>query len=139
MSRTNLETARLISEEVWGKCNIELVDELYAENYEDLNPIPGVPANREGLKIQLAMFRQAFPDMRATVDDLIESGDKVVTRYTVRGTHEGNLMEIPPTGKTAEISGISIVRFQDGKALEEYSLTDMMAMFQQLGLAPKMA
>ncbi|WP_420641458.1 ester cyclase [Candidatus Leptofilum sp.] len=139
MSRTNLETARLMSEEVWGKCNIELVDELYAENYVDLNPVPGIPANREGLKMQLSMFRQAFPDMQATIEDLVESGDKVVTRYSVQGTHKGDLMGIPPTGKTAAFSGITIVRFEDGKAVEEYSITDMMTMFQQLGLTPAMA
>ena len=139
MSRTNLETARLMSEEVWGKCNIDLVDELYAENYVDLNPVPGIPANREGLKMQLSMFREAFPDMRASIDELIESGDKVITRYSVQGTHEGALMGIPPTGKTVAVSGITIVRFESGKAVEEYSLTDMMTMFQQLGLAPTMA
>lgn len=77
--------------------------------------------------------------MSATVEDQIENGDKVVSRYTVRGTHEGDLMNMPPTGKTADVAGISIVRFENGKAVEEYSLTDLMSMFQQLGLAPAMA
>lgn len=139
MTRTNLEAARLISEEVWGKGNIELIDQLYAENYVDLNPAPGIPANREGLKMQLAMICEALPDMRATIEDLVVSEDKIVTRYRVQGTHEGDLMGIPATGKTAEISGISIVRFENGQAVEEYSITDMMTMFQQLGSAPTMA
>ena len=54
--------------------------------------------------------------MSATVEDQIENGDKVVSRYTVRGTHEGDLMNMPPTGKTADVAGISIVRFENGKA-----------------------
>ncbi len=139
MNRTNLEVARLVCEEVWGKGKAELVDELYAEDYVDLNPVPGVPANREGLKMQLGMYHQAFPDLSVTVEDTVADGDKIVVRYTIQGTHRGELMGIPATGKSGEIAGISMVRLANGKVVEEFSLADMMMLFQQLGLAPEIA
>ena len=139
MNRTNLEVARLVCEEVWGKGTAELVDELYAEDYVDLNPVPGVPANREGLKMQLGMYHQAFPDLSVTVEDTVADGDKIVVRYTIQGTHRGELMGIPATGKSGEIAGISMVRLANGKVVEEFSLADMMMLFQQLGLAPEIA
>lgn len=139
MKRTNLEIARSVSEEVWGKGNAALIDELYAENFVDLNPIPGVPGTREGLKMQLVAYRQAFPDMNTTVNDMVAEGDKVVIRFTIRGTHTGDMMGIPPTGKSGEIAGITMLRLEDGKIVEEFSLADMMTLYQQLGLVPETA
>ena len=139
MTRTNLEVARLVCEEVWGKGKAELVDELYAEDYVDLNPVPGIPANRDGLKMQLGIYHQAFPDLNITVEDMVADDDKIVVRYTIRGTHGGELMGIPATGKVAEFRGISMVQLANGKVVEEFSLADMMTLFQQLGLAPEMA
>ncbi|GAB4531565.1 MAG: hypothetical protein Kow0063_11000 [Anaerolineae bacterium] len=135
MSRSTAEVARLVSEEIWGKGNLALVDEYYAQDYVDRNPVPGFPPTRDGLKAQIQMFRSAFPDMRSTTDEIIEAGDRVVVRYTVSGTHKGELMGAPPTGKSAQISGISIMRIADGQVVEEFSLADMMSLFQQLGLA----
>ena len=139
MNRTNVEVARLICEEVWGKGKAELVDELYAENYVDLNPVPCIPANREGLKMQLGIYHQAFPNLGVEVEETVVDGDKIVVRYTIRGTHGGELMGIPATGKTCQIAGISMIRLANGKVVEEFSLADMMTLFQQLGLAPEMA
>jgi steroid delta-isomerase-like uncharacterized protein len=139
MKRTNLEIARSVSEEVWGKGNAALIDELYAENFVDLNPIPGIPGTREGLKMQLVAYRQAFPDMNTTVNDMVAEGDKVVIRFTIRGTHTGDMMGIPPTGKSGKIAGITMLRLEDGKIVEEFSLADMMTLYQQLGLVPETA
>jgi steroid delta-isomerase-like uncharacterized protein len=139
MKRTNLEIARSVSEEVWGKGNAALIDELYAENFVDLNPVPGIPNTRDGLKMQLAAFSQAFPDMNTTVNDIVAEGDKVVLRYTIRGTHTGDMMGVPPTGKSGEIAGITMLRLEDGKIVEEFSLADMMTLYQQLGLVPETA
>lgn len=139
MSHSNLETVRLVCEEVWGRGNVDLINQVYAENYVDLNPVPGIPANREGVKMQVAAYHQAFPDMNVTVEDTVLDGDRAVIRYTIRGTHNGELMGIPATGKSGEIAGISMVRLADGKVVEEFALADMMTLFQQLGLAPEMA
>ena len=136
MDKTNKEVARIVSEEIWGQGRTDLVDEYYAEDYVDHNPPPGVPGTREGLKQQLQMFRAAFPDMQARIDELIEAGDRVVVRYTVSGTHSGDGMGIPPTGKPVEVAGITMMRLAGGKLVEEFSVTDMLGMYQQLGLVP---
>lgn len=139
MSRSNQEIIRRVCEDLWGKGNVDLVEELYAENYVDLNPAPGIPAGREGVKMQAAAYHQAFPDMHVTLEETVAEGDKIMARYTIRGMHTGDLMGIPPTGKSVEITGISIVRIEAGQVVEEFSLADMMGLFQQLGLAPDMA
>lgn len=138
MKRSNSEVARLIIEEVWGKGNTDLIDEMYAENYVDLNPVPGIPGTREGLKMQLAAFRQAFPNLSASVDDMVTEGEKVVVRFSTQGTHTGDLMGVPPTGKTGAVPCITILRLENGKVIEEFSLADMMLLYQQLGLVPEM-
>ena len=80
------------------------------------------------------MYRTAFPDLVLTVQDQIAEGDKVVTRVTVQGTHKGDLMGTPPTGKQATATAISIMRFADNKVVEEWELVDEMGMMRQLGL-----
>lgn len=139
MSRSNQEIVRLVCLEAWGKGNVALAEELYAENFVSLNPTPGLPAGREGVKMEIAAYHQAFPDMHVTVDDMVSEGDKVVARYTIRGTHTGELMGTPATGRSVEITGISMVRVVAGQVVEEFSLADMLALFQQLGLAPELA
>ena len=82
------------------------------------------------------MFKSAFPDMHATVEDVVAEGDEVVTRVTLRGTHQGEVEEFgPPTGKQVEIEGITIHRIEDGKIAEEWNSYDNLSMMQQLGLA----
>jgi steroid delta-isomerase-like uncharacterized protein len=139
MSRSNKEIVRLVCEEVWGKGKVTLADELYAQNFVNLNPTPGFPADREGTKMEIATYHQAFPNMQVTFNDIVNEGDKTVARYTIRGDNTGELMGMPPTGKSIEITGISMLRIANGQVVEEFSLADMATMFQQLGLAPEMA
>jgi steroid delta-isomerase-like uncharacterized protein len=83
------------------------------------------------------MFKSAFPDMQATVEDVVAEGDKAVTRVTLRGTHQGEVEEFgPPTGRQVEIEGITIHRIEDGKIAEEWNSYDNLSLLQQLGLAP---
>ena len=82
------------------------------------------------------MFLKAFPDLHLTVEDMIAEGDKVVTRFTSRGTQTGAFMGIPPTGKQVTVSSIVIARIADGKIVEEWGLDDQMGMLQQLGVIP---
>jgi steroid delta-isomerase-like uncharacterized protein len=90
----------------------------------------------EEAKQFIAMFKSAFPDMHATVEDVVAEGDKVVTRVTLRGTHQGEVEEFgPPTGRQVEIEGITIHRIEDGKIAEEWNSYDNLSMMQQLGLA----
>jgi predicted ester cyclase len=83
------------------------------------------------------MFRGAFPDMRLTEEDMIAEGDKVVDRVTVRGTHEGALMGIPPSGNQVEFVETHISRIADGKIVERWGQWDALGMMQQIGAVPE--
>jgi len=90
----------------------------------------------EGYKQFLSMYLAAFPDARLTLDDVIGEGDKVVTRQTLHGTHTGDLMGIPPTGKQVSSTGIIITRLENGKAVEQWTNYDDLGLLQQLGVVP---
>jgi steroid delta-isomerase-like uncharacterized protein len=94
------------------------------------------PLNVEGFKQFGGVFRNAFPDGKLTIDDLIVEGDKVVSRVTYRGTHTGDMLGIPPTGKPVVVSAMIIDQLANGKIVESWRLFDQMGMMQQLGLAP---
>ena len=82
------------------------------------------------------MFRSAIPDLRIVVEDMIAEGDKVAVRYTLEGTHEGELFGVPPTGQRLGIKSISVERVSDGKIIEHWRVTDSLDMMQQLGAIP---
>jgi predicted ester cyclase len=84
----------------------------------------------------MAMFHTAFPDLQIAIDDMVAEADKVVTRFTGSGTHQGELMGIAPTGKHAVAGAISIIRVADGKVTEEWDQLDMLSLLQQLGAIP---
>jgi steroid delta-isomerase-like uncharacterized protein len=95
--------------------------------------------DRAGMKQMVPAFYTAFPDMRYTVEDLIAEGDKVVHRYSFRGTHQGDFMGVPATGKVVTYTGIYISRLAGGKIVEDWCSVDMLGLFQQLGGVPQMA
>jgi predicted ester cyclase len=83
------------------------------------------------------MYAAAFPDMRFDPQDMLSSGDKVVTRARATGTHEGEFMGMPPTGRRVDVQLIDIIRFgDDGLAHEHWGVFDALAMMQQLGAVP---
>jgi steroid delta-isomerase-like uncharacterized protein len=94
------------------------------------------PLHVEGFKQFGGVFRTAFPDGKLTIEDLIVQGEKVVSRVSYRGTHTGDMLGIPPTGKAVTVSAMIIDQFADGKIVESWRLFDQMSMMQQLGLAP---
>jgi len=133
----NKAAVRRFYEEVWGKGNLDVADELSVENFVDHNPVdPNLPPGIEGFKQIVPMFRTAFPDLQFTVEDLIADGDKVVSRLTIRATHKGEFMGILPTGKQATITAIDIVRIVDGKMVERWGEVDMFRLMQELGGIP---
>lgn len=99
-------------------------------------PGPDIAPGREGFKQVFTGFFSAFPDMTMTVDDQVSEGDKVVTRATVSGTHLGDYMGMPATGKTFSIGIVDILRFKDGKIAERWGESDTIGMMQQLGVIP---
>lgn len=97
---------------------------------------PGLAAGIEGYRQMMGMFLTAFPDLKLTAEDLVAEGDRVVARLRGRGTHRGEFMGIPPTGKVADVGAISLMRFENGRVAEEWEQIDMLAMLQQLGAMP---
>jgi steroid delta-isomerase-like uncharacterized protein len=124
-------------EEAWNQGNLAVLDELVAPDYVNHDPfVPGLPPGPEGLKPIFAGLRAAFADLHYTIDDQLADGDKVATRWTMRGTHTGELMGIPATGKAVTVSGIQIERIVDGKIVEHWRKSDDLGLMQQLGVIP---
>ena len=131
----NKAIVRRFYEEVFNQRNLAVVDELCITNHLFHNP-PTTLQGREEFKQLLSVYITAFPDARFTVEDLIAEGDRVASRYTFRGTHQGDLMGIPPTGKQVTVTGIIVNRIVNGKSEEGWLNFDALGMLQQLGVAP---
>lgn len=133
--KDNIKTTERFIEEVWRQGQIGKIDELFTANYVDHSFGPE-PAGREQLKGFVAMFRAAFPDMQYDLHQIVAEGDTVVSRDTVRATHQGNFMGIPATGKPVAVSAMHFLRFENGRIAEHWGITDVMGMMQQLGVVP---
>jgi steroid delta-isomerase-like uncharacterized protein len=117
--------------------NPDILDEVYAPDFVWHEPDQDIRGHEEARQF-ITMYTTALPDLNATVEDVIAEGDKVVTRWTIRGTHQGEIEEFgPPTGKQAELQGISIHRIEGGKIVEEWNRYDNLSLLQQLGLVPE--
>ena len=133
----NKAISRRAGEEIFNGGNLDLADELYAPDYVLHDPsLPEDLHGPEGLKRYAAMTRGAFPDAQVTVEDQVAEGEKVVDRWTARGTHTEEFMGIPPTGRRIEVSGVTISRFAGGKIAEDWYHSDDLGMMQQLGVIP---
>jgi steroid delta-isomerase-like uncharacterized protein len=124
-------------EEVSNEGNLDLVDEIFAR-YVSHQP-DGHTEERgpEDVKRFIGEFHQAFPDFHSTIEDQIAEGDKVATRWTIRGTHQGEFRGIAPTGKQITVTGIGIFRFSEGKVVESWDNFDQLGMMQQLDAIPQ--
>ncbi len=136
-SESNKAITRRFVDEVQTEGNIGAVDDFLADSFVNHSVPPGLPPDREGVKQLFTMFRQAFPDFRAEIHDLVAEGDEVVTRKTFYGTHEGELFGIPPTGKQVTIELIDILRVADGKITDHWNVVDQLGLMQQLGAIAK--
>ena len=133
--------SRRVVEEAFAEGNVDVIDELVAEDFvnHDTSAPPGLPPGREGLKELVRFYQTAFPDAQVVVDDQIAEGDRVVTRYTARGTHQGDFAGLPPTGRQITSSGISIDRIEGGKIVESWNEFNQLGLLQQLGAIPEQA
>jgi steroid delta-isomerase-like uncharacterized protein len=122
-------------EEVINKGNLAVIDELLAPTYIYHAPSMEV-SGPDGMKQLFTMLRTAFPDWYETTEDLIAEDDKVVFHVTGHGTHTGEFMGIPPTGKQVTMTGIDIVRIEGGKLVEHWANFDQLGLMQQLGVVP---
>ena len=134
LAEDNRALVRRFVDEVQSGGNTELIDEICSPEFVNHSAPQGLRADLEGIKILTTMFKGAFPDSYFTVEDMIAEGDKVVTRKTFHGTHEGEFMGIPPSGRPVNVSLIDVVRISDGRVVEHWSVGDNLGMMQQLGV-----
>ncbi len=140
MSEQNKDIVRRLFEELWNKGNLSVADELFTLNYDHHDPsTPDVGRGPESEKKRATLYRPAFPDLRLTIEDTIAEGERVVIRWSCRGTHKGDLSGIAPTGKQFTISGVSIARIAGGKMAEGWVNWDALGLMQQLGVVPELA
>jgi steroid delta-isomerase-like uncharacterized protein len=134
MSKQNKMIAYRLLDELWNRESFAVVDELVASDYDGHSSTEFYgPA---GAKQFVSEVHKAFPDFEFMIEDQIAEGDKVVTRWTCRGTHQGQFQGILPTGKQMTMSGITIFRMANGKLIEGWTNEDVLGMLQQLGAVP---
>ena len=130
----NKALVRQMVEEVFNQGNVSQADKFLAPNFVEREELPpGISRDREGVKQLTTMLRSAFPDFKATIDDIVAEGDKVVIRQTWSGSHKGEFMGIPPTGRSVSFGVIDIIRIAEGKCVEHWGQMDSMSLMQQLG------
>jgi steroid delta-isomerase-like uncharacterized protein len=133
----NARGSRRIIEEMFGAGNYELAHELIAADAVSHDPAQPERVTGAAGAIESARgYRDAFPDLRMTVDQVVADGDDVAIRWTARGTHKGDLFGIAPTGKEATVTGITIDRWAGGKIAESWTNWDTLGLLQQLGAVP---
>ena len=133
-SEQNKTIVRRLLEEPW-KGNLEVVDEIIDRNYVGHDPsLPEPLRGPDGFKEFVSTYHAGYSDARITVDEQIAEGDKVATRWTGRGKHDGDLMGIPPTGKEVTWTEMAILRIGEGKILATWFDSDIAGLMQQLGV-----
>ncbi len=125
-AQENKALVRREQEELWNHTgDLDAAEELFAAG------------QAEAAKHQAANFRQGFPDVVSTIEDIIAEGDKVVARWRSRATHRGEYMGIPPSGKEVEFTGISFYRIEGGKIAESWNIDDQLGLLRQIGAFPE--
>ena len=128
----NVSMVRRYIQEAWNKGHLEVADDLI--HPAGINPsAPQFPVGPQGAKLAMMMYRNAFPDLRLFIEDIIAEEDVVAIRFTMAGTHQGVFMNIRPTGTDVEMGGCSIYHFGDGQIVERWHEVDMLGLLGQLG------
>ena len=142
MSAENKEKVRRLLEEGFGQGKVDVVDEVLHSDFVcyDPNSEAGEIRGTDTIKGEIEYFRTAAPDLTYTVEDQIAEGDKVVSRYRVSGTHQGEFFGVAGTGNRVEFTGINIDRFDEsGKMVEEWPEYDLLGAMRQIGAVPEPA
>ena len=131
----NKATLQRVYDVVFGQGDTTAVDSLMAESFTEHAVLPGLPPTREGLKQFVGMTREGFPDFKFEVNHMSADGDLVWAHVTMTGTNNGPFMGSKATGKAIKVETFDLVRFENGRAVEHWGLTDDAAMMRQLGIA----
>jgi steroid delta-isomerase-like uncharacterized protein len=122
--------------EAYNANNLDALDQIVAKDLVSHSLLPGLPPGLEGGKMAHRIFLQSFPDSQTKSEMMIAEGDKVFELYTSHGTHKGEFMGFPATGKKYEISSMVVYRFANGKIVEQWGLNDAQTLMMQLGMMP---
>lgn len=140
MSAETKAITRRFLDEAFNGGNLGVVDELVAPQFVNHDAaLPEPTTGIEAAKASIAGYRDAFPDLRLTIEQQVAEGEYVTTRWTARGTHQGDLFGMTATGKQATVTGITIDRIVDGKLVESWTNWDTLGLMQQLGVVPALA
>ena len=131
-TEANTALVRRWVEEVWNQGRLEVLDELYAPDWVGHFPASGELRGPAAHKQLGQRFLEAFPDARYVIEDLIAEDDRVVLRYSARGTHRGSLRGETPTGRAVVQTGINIYRVAGDRLVEQWAQIDLAGMLQQI-------
>lgn len=137
-SQQNKATYTRFIQEVFNEGKLDAVEELLSPAYVLHDAPPATPPGREGVKQIVTSFRNAFPDLRITIEEQVAEDDLVCSRTTTRGTHKGNIFGIAPTGKLVSMTGLTMVRIVGGRVMESWVKNDVIGLLSQLGAVPAM-
>ncbi len=130
--------ARRWFEDLFNQGNLEVADEIIASNHVNHDPtLPDIPPGPEGQRQVVNLYRSAFTNAHISVEDQLAEADKVVTRWTGSGTHQGEFMGVSPTGNQVTVTGITINRVSGGKIAESWINYDALGMMRQIGAIPE--
>ncbi|MEX0658272.1 MAG: ester cyclase [Egibacteraceae bacterium] len=132
----NCEIVRRILVEIWTEGNIDLADELIAEDAVDHDRQPGEENGLASFKLHVGYLRNAATDLVANIDQIWGAGDKVVARWRWQGTHDGSMFGIPPTYKSFDMTQLIIYRLEDSKVVEVWKASDLLQMLEQIEILP---
>jgi steroid delta-isomerase-like uncharacterized protein len=121
--------------EIFNAGRLEDIEGVMAAELVSHEAFPGIPSGRGGFRLYVKMIRNAFPDLRMDVQQLVADGDTVVARVRMTGTHRAHFLDIPATGRRVDITLVDIARFENGVGVEHWGYTDTAALMQQLGIA----
>jgi steroid delta-isomerase-like uncharacterized protein len=134
---TNKQLVQAFIQDLFTDGDLDAVDRYLDPGFVNHDaPFPGAPDGPDGMRLAASVYRQALPDWHSDVEHVIAEGDLVVEVFTASGTHHGELMGVPGTGKTITLRGINIFRIEDGRITERWGRLDQLGVLQQLGLAP---
>jgi steroid delta-isomerase-like uncharacterized protein len=132
----NAQIARGVMEELFGRGNLDYVDQYFERTYRGHDTLIG-EFGCDRLKENVQMYRTAFPDLTVKIDDLVSASEKVLLRWTARGTHKGQFLGRSATGKKAQTQGITVLTFRNGKVSEDWTQWDALGLLQELGITPQ--
>jgi steroid delta-isomerase-like uncharacterized protein len=135
----NKDVIRRYVDEICNGRKLNVADEVFTENHTHHDPVnPGVGQGPDAMKQLVAMYQTAFPDAIWNLDEMLETGDRVIARWTATGTHRADLPGLPATGRRGTVNGVWIFRLRNGKIEESWSVWDALGMYRQLGAMPEM-